>query len=500
MRPQAASDINERSAAADAVRREEQALRYATTRARSARHERRSIAIRTQRAIDGAWRSRHAEHTRKRLPRLWGTELRAVVFTPARHYRLPLPAALPAEMARSSLSLRLARSSAQSTALTGLTRALAAQAREDAAAQLQAEAEDAAAEVAEVRHRLALRQAALRVASQAAVALSHGEVAQRVAACEWRGGVAAWWVVWLCGVPCPKCAVSHATFSTSLAPYPHPAVVRAQRLALRRSLHDLSLSSSASAAAAAGVHDARAHAEADFLARHVEPLRGPFAGTLNYGGVGASAFDAADVDAYYAAADARVAAAYATGSTLLPPLTAPSGLPRLHAGAGRAPRFSVGGESVAAAAAHDASALYAADDGVGLAPDEAARLSALGRGAVAGAVDAARRAFAQRAADGPSAEAAAAAAVAGAAADLRTPPMRVPAAAAAAAAEYDRLFYGEDDYDDGYGDDTWAGAHAAYPRRSGGGGGHRDVAQPERPAAKKVRPQGPSPFRTTILL
>jgi hypothetical protein len=90
-------------------------------------------------------------------------------------------------MSRSSLSMRLARSSAQSTALTGLTRTLAAQAREDAAAHLQAEAEDAAAEVAEVHRRLALRQAALRVAAQAAVQLSHNQVAQRVAACESRG-------------------------------------------------------------------------------------------------------------------------------------------------------------------------------------------------------------------------------------------------------------------------------------------------------------------------
>lgn len=176
-------------------------------------------------------------------------------------------------MSRHSLSLRLSRSSQQATALGALTRSLAAHAKADAAERLRYEAQSAAADVAAAEARVAMRQAAMRLTAEAAIEQASAQAAQRAAA------------------------------------------LKAQRAAIVRSLREVAVDEEA---LLRGVRTEQDHAEAVFRARHVEPVAGPYirSADASDSAAGYDVFDAADVDASYAAFDVDAAARYASGGPL----------------------------------------------------------------------------------------------------------------------------------------------------------------------------------------
>lgn len=162
---------------------EASAIRSATLRARAAKHERKVIAVRTQRVLE--------------------------------------------DMARHTLSLRLARSSKQAAAASSLLHAYAAQERAAAADQVRAAADDRAAELLRAQASLAAVSHRMAVVAEVVKEETAKQVAQRQAA------------------------------------------MRSQREALRRALADMRTDE---AALLESVKATQTHAEEAFLAEHVEGL------------------------------------------------------------------------------------------------------------------------------------------------------------------------------------------------------------------------------------
>lgn len=158
-------------------------IRSATMRARAAKHERKVIAIRTQRVLE--------------------------------------------DMARHTLSLRLARSSKQAAAASELLRAYASQQRAAAADSVRAAADDRALELQRAQASLAAVTHSMAVMAEVVKEETAKQVAQRQAA------------------------------------------MRSQREALRRALSDMRTDE---AALLAAIKDTQTHAEDAFLAEHVHIL------------------------------------------------------------------------------------------------------------------------------------------------------------------------------------------------------------------------------------
>jgi len=168
---------------ADFHRLEASALRAATLRARAAKHERKVLAVRTRNVCE--------------------------------------------ELARHTLSLRLARSSKQSAAASALLAAYAAQVKAGSADALRAAAADRAAELEAVQTGLAAVAHSAALAAEVAAEETAKQIAQRQAA------------------------------------------MRSQREALLRAMRDMRTDE---AALVARIKDEQSHAEAAFLAEHVEPV------------------------------------------------------------------------------------------------------------------------------------------------------------------------------------------------------------------------------------